>query len=180
MDRGSELKKQYGFYTTFKGCRLRLNWVYTSLELCTLKQCLMTVFVRALTNRNKIKFQCVTECVDLIMRTPEIQSISISWLLRYIYMYCYEYNLMIYFYWRAITFLSHIMMMSSNGNIVRDTGHLCGEFTGPRWIPRTKARDAELWYFFDLRLIKRLSKQSWGWWCETLSCPLWRHGNAEQ
>ena len=28
--------------------------------------------------------------------------------------------------------------------IFRVTGHLCGEFTGPRWIPRTKARDAEL------------------------------------
>ena len=26
--------------------------------------------------------------------------------------------------------------------------HLCGEFTGLRWIPRTKASDAELWYFF--------------------------------
>ena len=24
------------------------------------------------------------------------------------------------------------------------TGHLCGEFTGPRWIPHTKASDAEL------------------------------------
>ena len=29
--------------------------------------------------------------------------------------------------------------------------------------------------FFDMRLNKRLSKQSWGWWCETPSCPLWRH-----
>ena len=28
------------------------------------------------------------------------------------------------------------------------TGHLCGEFTGLRWIPRTKASDAELWCFF--------------------------------
>ena len=37
------------------------------------------------------------------------------------------------------------MMTSSNGNIFRVTGHLCGEFTGPRWIPRTKASDAELW-----------------------------------
>ena len=27
------------------------------------------------------------------------------------------------------------MMTSSNGNIFRVTGHLCGEFTGPRWIP---------------------------------------------
>ena len=37
------------------------------------------------------------------------------------------------------------MMTSSNGNSFRVTGHLCGEFTGPRWIPRTKASDAELW-----------------------------------
>ena len=39
------------------------------------------------------------------------------------------------------------MMTSSNGNIFRVTGHLCGEFTGPRWIPRTKASNAELWCF---------------------------------
>ena len=41
-----------------------------------------------------------------------------------------------------------VMMTSSNGNIFRVTGHLCGEFTGHRWIPRTKASDAELWWFF--------------------------------
>ena len=29
-------------------------------------------------------------------------------------------------------------MMSSNGNIFRLTGQLRGEFTGDRWIPRTK------------------------------------------
>ena len=40
-----------------------------------------------------------------------------------------------------------LMMTSSNGNIFRVTGHLCGEFTGPRWIPRTKVSDAELWCF---------------------------------
>ena len=40
------------------------------------------------------------------------------------------------------------MIMSSNGNISRVTGHLCGEFTGHRWIPITKASDAELWWFF--------------------------------
>ena len=39
------------------------------------------------------------------------------------------------------------MMTSSNGNIFRVTGHLCEEFTGPRWIPRTKDSDAELWCF---------------------------------
>ena len=70
------------------------------------------------------------------------------------------------------------MMTSSNGNIFRVIGLLCGEFTGHRWITRTKASDAEFWCFFDLRLNKRLSKQSWGWWFETLSRPLWRHCNA--
>ena len=39
------------------------------------------------------------------------------------------------------------MMTSSNGNIFRVTGALCGEFTGHRWILRTKASDAELWCF---------------------------------
>ena len=34
--------------------------------------------------------------------------------------------------------------------------------------------------FFDLRPNKRLSKQSWGWWFETPSRPLWRHRNASQ
>ena len=70
------------------------------------------------------------------------------------------------------------MMTSSNGNIFRVTGHLCGEFTGPRWIPLTKAGDAELWCFFHLRPNKRLSKQWWGWWFETPSRPLWCHCNV--
>ena len=44
-----------------------------------------------------------------------------------------------------------------------------GEFPAQR--PVTRSFDV----FFDLRLNKRLSKQSWGWWFETLSRPLWRH-----
>ena len=67
------------------------------------------------------------------------------------------------------------MMTSSNGIIFRITGLLCGEFTGPRRLPRTKASKASFHVFFDLRLNKRLSKQSWGCWFETLSRPLWRH-----
>ena len=39
-------------------------------------------------------------------------------------------------------------MTLSNGNIFRVTGPLCGEFTGYRWIPLTKASNAEIWYFF--------------------------------
>ena len=38
-------------------------------------------------------------------------------------------------------------MTSSNGNIFRVTGSLWGESNGHRWIPLTKASDAELWCF---------------------------------
>ena len=69
------------------------------------------------------------------------------------------------------------MMTSSNGDIFRITDHLCGEFTGHQWIPYTKASDVELWCFLCLHLNKRLSKQSWGWWFEMPSRPLWRHCN---
>ena len=41
----------------------------------------------------------------------------------------------------------NLMMTSSNGSIFRVTGPLCGEFTGHRWIPLTKANKAELWCF---------------------------------
>ena len=67
-------------------------------------------------------------------------------------------------------------MTSSNGKIFPVTGHLCGEFTSHRWIPHTKASDAEFWCFLLYTSeFKRLSKQSLGWWFETLSRPLWRH-----
>ena len=41
----------------------------------------------------------------------------------------------------------YLMMTSSNGNIFRVTGHLCREFSGHRWIPRTKVSDTEIWCF---------------------------------
>ena len=72
----------------------------------------------------------------------------------------------------------HSMMTSSNGSIFRVTG-LCvrnspvtAEFPSQR--PVTRSFDV----FFDLRLNKRLSKQSWGWWFETPSRSLWRHCNT--
>ena len=67
------------------------------------------------------------------------------------------------------------MMTSSNGNIFRVTSPLCREFTGHRWIPRTKASDALM--FSLICLNKQLWKQSWGWWFETPSLSLWRHCN---
>ena len=42
---------------------------------------------------------------------------------------------------------SMCMITLSNGNIFRITDPLCGEFTSHRWIPHTKAIDAELWSF---------------------------------
>ena len=60
-------------------------------------------------------------------------------------------------------------MTSSNRNIFRVTGPLCGEFTGHRWIPPRRPVTRSFDVFFDLRLNKRLSKQSWGWWFETQS-----------
>ena len=74
----------------------------------------------------------------------------------------------------------HFMMMSSNGNIFSITVPLCGEFTGHRWIPSQRPVTQSFDVYFDLRLNKRLSKQLWGWWLETLSCPLWRHCNVMQ
>ena len=55
-------------------------------------------------------------------------------------------------------------MTSSKENIFRVTGPLCREFTGHRWITRTKA---SVWLaafdaIFDMRPNKRFSKQSSG------------------
>ena len=68
--------------------------------------------------------------------------------------------------------LSVVMLTSSNGNILRVTGHLCGEFTGHRPVAR--------YFFFDLHPNKRLSKQSWGWWFETPSRSWWHHCNGQE
>ena len=67
------------------------------------------------------------------------------------------------------------MMTSSNGNILRVTGHLCEEFTGEFPAQRPVTRSFEV--FFDLHPNKRLSKQWGGWWFETPPRSLWRHRN---
>ena len=46
-----------------------------------------------------------------------------------------------------------------------------GEFPSARPVTRS------FHVFFDLRLNKRLTKHSWGWWFETPSRSLWRHCN---
>ena len=58
--------------------------------------------------------------------------------------------------WCSPIWNSHTMT-SSNGNISRVTGPLCVEFTGDRWIPRTKGQGPVaqgFGVFFDLHLNK--------------------------
>ena len=74
--------------------------------------------------------------------------------------------------------VSRPMMTSSNGNIFRVTGPLCGEFTGAGEFPTRRLVTRSFRVFFDLRLNERLSKQQWGWWYETPSWSLWRQCNA--
>ena len=71
------------------------------------------------------------------------------------------------------------MMTSPNGIIFRITGRLCGEFTGHGEFPSHRLVTWSLDIFFDLRLNKRLSKQSKYRWSETPSRSLWRHRSEE-
>ena len=63
-----------------------------------------------------------------------------------------------------ITFSVLLVLCAGNSPVT-------GEFPAQR--PVTRSFEV----FFDLRLNKRLSKQSWGWWFEMSSCPLWCHCN---
>ena len=47
----------------------------------------------------------------------------------------------------------------------------------PGEFPAQKPVTRSFYVFFHLHLNKQLSKQSSGWWFETLSRPLWRHCN---
>ena len=78
----------------------------------------------------------------------------------------------------AVLWYRNSMMTSSNGNIFRVTGPLCGEFTGPGEFPTKRPATRSFDVFFDLRLNKWLSIQPWGWWFETPVWSLWRDRNA--
>ena len=80
--------------------------------------------------------------------------------------HCYPASLFWYPWWRhQMETFSALMAICAGNSPVTD------EF--PLQRPVTRSVDV----FFDLRLNKRLSKQSWGWWFETPSRPLWRHCN---
>ena len=70
------------------------------------------------------------------------------------------------------------IMTSSNGNISPLLAICAGNSPVPGEFPTQRPVTRSFDVFFDLRLNKRLSKQSRGWWLETISRPLWRHRNA--
>ena len=72
------------------------------------------------------------------------------------------------------------MKTSSNGNIFRVTGHLCGNSPVSGEFPAQRPVMRSFDVFFDLHPNERLSKQWWGLWFGTSSCPLWRHLNDKK
>ena len=71
--------------------------------------------------------------------------------------------------WAANTMLKYNMMTSSNGNIFRVTGPLCGEFTGPSEFPAQRPVTRSFDVFFSLRLV--IWDARWS---------LWRHRNESK
>ena len=70
------------------------------------------------------------------------------------------------------------MITSSNGNIFMLLAICARDSPVPGKFPAQRSVTQSFGVFFDLRLNKRLNKQYWGWWFETLSRPLWRHRYA--
>ena len=109
-------------------------------------------------NSTKIPNPCIQRCALIVVRIAsvkmEVQSTEMklktcnSW-------------------WRhqMETFSALLAIWAGNSSVP-------GEFPAQRSV--TRSFDV----FFDLRVNKRLSKQSWGWWFETLPCQLWRHSNV--
>ena len=76
---------------------------------------------------------------------------------------------------QAITWIN--MTTSSNGNIFRVTGPLCGNSPVTSEFPSQRPVMWSFDVFFDLRLNKCLSIQSGHRWFEMPLCSLWRHCN---
>ena len=75
-------------------------------------------------------------------------------------------------FWKSLWWRHQMETFSALLAICAENSPVPGEFSAQR--PVTRSSDV----FFDLRLNKRLSKHSWGWWFETLLRPLWRHRNV--
>ena len=106
-------------------------------------------------------------------RLSRARAIISHGLMRYVITYACPWYLLL-----ATNSWCEAMMTSSNGNISTLLAISAGNSPVPGEFPAHRPVTRSFNVFFDLRLNKRLSKQSWGWWFETLPCPLWRHCNA--
>ena len=84
---------------------------------------------------------------------------AMKWYFSFVHVWNWSYS-----WWRHQMEIFSALLALCVGN-----SPVTGEF--PTQRPVRRSFDV----FFDLRLIKRLNKQSRGWWLETLSRPLWRH-----
>ena len=96
------------------------------------------------------------QCSIWYWSNPILKMFFYSWSLRKIYDAWWRHQMQ--------TFSALLAIYARNSPVT-------GEFPAQR--PVTHSFNV----FFDLRLNKRLNKQSWGWWFETPSRPLWRHCN---
>ena len=92
-------------------------------------------------------------------------------------------NAMVHF-WHNITIISrHGYASRIHDDVIKWkhvhlTGPLWGESTAHRWIPLTKASNADLWCFLWSPSNKWLSEQSRRRWFEMSWRSLWRHCNV--
>ena len=86
---------------------------------------------------------------------------------------CIIYEILLYpWFFGSSWWRRHMETFSALLAICAGNSPVPGEFPAQR--PVTRSFDV----YFDLRPNKGLSKQSRGWWFETLSCSLWRHRNS--
>ena len=140
----------------------KMVWIHTrnswhkSQNAKALPICVHTVFPDAITSYNKWG-RAFTTCNDernfLFKKYNLMVNRKIFWVFkRYISTAVllkmnrlYVPTMMLHFI--CLILNKKYMMTSSNENIFRSTGHLCGVFTRDRWIPLTKARDTKFWCF---------------------------------
>ena len=92
-----------------------------------------------------VKIPLFTTVINLAPNVPLVSAFRVSW-------------------WRHQIETFSALLAFCAGNLP-----VTGEFPAQR--PVTRSFDV----FFDLCLNERFSKQSWGWWFDTPSRPLWLH-----
>ena len=129
--------------------------------------------------KNNFCYSFLLKCTDFLARkTFEDIVCQVSAILNW---YHFNFRQQSILWWSLLQWYvetSTFMMMSSNGHIsallalCARNSPVTGEFPAQRSVTRSFE------VFFDLRLNKQLSKQSWGWWFEMPSRSLWRHCNV--